>query len=280
MMGKKIIPSCIPYPGSKKKMLEDYRIHEFIPKINHDHLYVELFCGSAVMFFNLEAEYMYAYINDLRGELINFWRVIATHYTEFYEKLQYMWPGMSFKPGSKVEEAVMFYVSNSISSHITKPVHLRKDLRIWKSKLDKARLWIDNRPFEEEMEYLMKLYTSNVEERPIRLLFYEDPPYWGSESVYKKNRKDQTVTPLPPFDHQLLHEKNTEAKEKGHFILLSYNDCPEIRALYPESEGWYLKSFKYKPNGMQAKRALNRDELLISNEPLVRRNNKKLTEFL
>ena len=260
--------------GNKYKLIKERWIHEFIPKINHDNPYCELFCGSAVMFFNIEAPF--AFLNDINKELQNFWKVIRDRYDEFQERIKYYWPGMVVDVKDEIDSAVQFYISNLLSNFITKPMKLDKTIEFWKKKLDSVRLWIDCRPFDEEMKYLMKLFTKNDENRPMSIRFYEDPPYFGSEDVYKSYRKDQNIEKIPKFDHELLAELNHKADQEGHFILLSYNDCPEIRELYT---GWYMKSYEYNPNGKNAGRANDRNELIISNFPLQRQGYKKLTFF-
>ena len=141
---KMIYKSCLNYMGNKYKLIKERRIHEFIPKINHDNPYCELFCGSAVMFFNIEAPF--AFLNDINKELQNFWKVIRDRYDEFQERIKYYWPGMVVDVKDEIDSAVQFYISNLLSNFITKPLKLDKTIEFWKKKLDSVRLWIDCRP--------------------------------------------------------------------------------------------------------------------------------------
>lgn len=278
--------SLIRYQGSKALMIQKYQIQEFIPKIDHDHPYCELFAGSAVMFFNLEYPFMHAFLNDLNQDLVNFWIQVRDHREAFEQRLNYVWcahPRIDWKFDltDNLDRAVQFYLQQTdTSNHISKPTFLEKNIQLWTERLNRARVKIDANPFEKEMDYLSKLYTLNDPERPCYAVFYEDPPYFGSDSVYKKYYKEQKFDLDPEsFDHALLAQKNHELADKGHHIILSYNDCWEIRGLYAD---WYLESFEYSPNGRGAKRAKNRNELLLSNHPLKRQShaNLQITDFL
>jgi len=169
----------------------------------------------------------------------------------------------------------VFYLNNRLNQHITKPTILEKDLSWWANRLDHARVFIDCKPFEEEMDYLMKLYTHNIPERECDVIFYEDPPYFGSEYVYgKKYKVNDIAEKLPLFDHNLLFKKNCEAREKGHQLFISYNKCSEVLELYPDDE-WYIKEFPYSPNGVGEGRSTERTELLISNYPIVKHTSQR-----
>lgn len=276
--------SLIRYQGSKALMIQKYRIQEFIPRINHDHPYCELFAGSAVMFFNLDFPYMHAFLNDINQDLVNFWIHVRDHRSEFEQRLTYVWcahPGVDWHLDLEddLDRAVQYYLQQTdTSNHISKPTYLEKNIQSWSERLNRARVKIDANPFEKEMDYLAKLYTQKNTDRPCSVVFYEDPPYFGSETVYKNYYKEQKFSLDPqPFDHQLLAQKNHEIAEKGHHILLSYNDCKEIRELYSD---WECLVFRYSPNGFGAKRAKKRRELLLSNRPLVRHiRNLRITDF-
>jgi site-specific DNA-adenine methylase len=250
-------------------MIRKYRLHEFIPRCGHDYPYSELFLGSGVMFFNLYDKYMHAYLNDSDGDLVNFWIQMQKNYASIENKLKYVWSSSNnidwgLNLDDPIDKAVHFYLAAANTSYITKPVQIHKNLSNWAIVLDKSRVFIDNKSFDEEMEMLMKLYNKNDPKRPCWVNFYEDPPYYGMESVYNETKKGK-------FDHELLAEKNKEAAEKGHVIILSYNKCPEIEALY---DGWFVKEFPMAKNGGKSTYT-ERIELLISNKPLIRHRKKQ-----
>jgi len=274
--------SCLRYNGSKWWMQTNHHLSEYIMKASHDHPYCELFFGSGVLFFNLWHPTIHAFLNDINGQLINFWNIIRTRRAEFEDAIKYVWcaannqdwfPNWEADP---LERACVFYLNNRLNQHITKPTILEKDLSWWANRLDQSRVFIDCKPFEEEMDYLMKLYTHNDPERLCDIIFYEDPPYFGSEYVYgKKFKVNDLETEIPPFKHCLLLKKNWEAREKGHNLYISYNKCPEVLEMYPPEEGWYIKEFPYSPNGVAPGRSTERTELLISNHPIIQRTNQR-----
>jgi site-specific DNA-adenine methylase len=268
-------------------MIQKYAIQEFLPHINHDNPYDEVFCGSAIVYFNIPYS-IHAILNDINDDLMNFWRVIANpgSYAEFQKNLEYCWIAKDNRQWfsedqleDPIIQAVVFYLENALNQFITKPTLVKKNLDMWAHKLNTDRVFIDNRDWSENMKYMSKLYTQNKEERPCRVIFYEDPPYPGSEYMYskswrkgqKKKRKDEA------FPHEELAKKNHELAEAGHFILLSYPKCEIVDSLYSD---WYQQEFIYSPNGKGANRSTERTELLLSNEPLIRnRQNTKLDTF-
>lgn len=91
---------------------------------------------------------------------------------------------------------------------------------------------------------------------------YCDPPYFSSEYVYDCGFVWE--------DHLRLHKTLTEAKSK---FLLSYNDCPEIRALY---DGCSFFDFK-RVHSMVQKYEAGKEfpELLIANYDLYERQRER-----
>ena len=72
-MSKKEIASPLRYFGGKKRLSKS-----LIPLIPHHKNYVEVFCGAAWLLF-LKPKSKLEVINDLDGELMNFWRVLKFH---------------------------------------------------------------------------------------------------------------------------------------------------------------------------------------------------------
>ena len=92
--------------------------------------------------------------------------------------------------------------------------------------------------------------------------FYCDPPYFTSEYVYDCGFAWE--------DHLRLHRALTSAQGK---FLLSYNDCPEIRALY---EGHHFFDFKRVHSMVQRFEAGKEfPELLVANYDLFERERAK-----
>lgn len=71
--------------------------------------------------------------------------------------------------------------------------------------------------------------------------------------------------------HNQLKDRN------DYHILISYDDHPEIRKLY---QSWYIKEISYKTS-MQARKANEYSELLISNKPIEKYiPNHKLDKYI
>lgn len=260
--------SCLHYQGSKYPLLKQHKIHEFIPPTNFDRPYCELFCGSAVMFFNLPNT-TYTYLNDLDADLTNFWVQVQNHRQEFEDKIKYVWAGIDFvnvlqSDTTPLGRAVWFYIRNAVgTTTFTHPLTIQKKLDVWSKKMDNTRVLILNYDYAKTMETLCKLHNptsvkAEKEGRTFYVVFYEDPPYFGSENVYGQDI----------FDHHRLYELNTKYAQEGHHIILSYNKCPEILDLYKE---WYIEEFSYN---IHADYSTPRTELLISNRKLQRYMNK------
>jgi len=264
--------------GSKKKLIQKHDLMAYFPEcvaykrfnevknraINHRRVYAEIFCGSAILFFNLEPTPLYAILNDIDHEIFNFWNVLHTKYDEFIKELQYSWCGQDWVEKFSIRtddvgRALFFYIKNRFSNIIQVPGKFPKEMEFgnWKAKMDKSRLQIWNYSYKEALEKLNKMeYKEN--DNCMEFLIYEDPPYYGTESFYKGKFTVQ--------DHDILAKMNHEST---HHVILTYNDCPEVRELYKD---WHVKelenftTFKWK----------YQNELLLSNKPFVNRNKKAL----
>lgn len=66
-----VIKPILKYPGAKWALAP--WIVQYLPRMPH---YVEPFCGSAAVFFNLPWKPKHAVLNDLSGDIVNLFRVI------------------------------------------------------------------------------------------------------------------------------------------------------------------------------------------------------------
>ena len=106
----------------------------------------------------------------------------------------------------------------------------------------------------QDFEMLIRHY-----DRP-ESFFYCDPPYFMSEYVYTCGFQWE--------DHLRLHDVLAQAQGKW---LLSYNDCPEIRALY----GGYQQFSFTRPHRMSGKAGEQFSELLVGNYDLFARQKQE-----
>lgn len=231
--------------------------------------YVEVFSGAGWVLFGKPPELSKAEVlNDLDGELVNFWRVIKHRPAEFTEAME--WGIASeelfheWKPlpgvGGEVGRAVRFYVVCRLAfgARMNKPsfgykFNKRPEL-FWADVKEEAKavvqrlrqVWIRRLPWED----CIRLYN-----RPTTF-FYLDPPYHcAGAKGYRHWFTDE--------DHARLADVLRGVKAKW---LLSYNDDPFIRRLY-RWRGLQMRELSWTYSAAKGKRPLGK-ELLIANYPL------------
>jgi len=261
-----VVRSPIRSIGSKARLIQKHRLWEFFPECkagsknlpNGKHIafrkvYVELFCGSAIMFFNLDPAPKYAILNDSNHDIFNFFTVIKDNYDEFYKELTFAycgtdWIDMYEKKTDPVSRALSFYIKNRFSNIIPTPVEFPKDFDFWKQKLDASRVQIWNLDAFDALDRLNTVKHEN-DTNATEYQVYEDPPYVGTETFYGKD-----------FDHARLSKLNHDTT---HAVILSYNDCDLVRELYRDWNVIELESY----SNMKKRRYT---ELLLSNRPFNR----------
>lgn len=256
-----MIKSPIGWVGGKSRLRA-----EILKRIPDHTTYVEPFCGAAWVLFGKKPSAV-EIINDIDGELTNFWRCVRERPLELLEKLRFR---LACKPdfqrerdlsqGSEIERAARFYwlLKSSFGSRRTRPsfgFHGAKD-RQRRPGLDVKQI---QQVLTQAHERLQDVYvfTEDFEELIKRsdstdTFFYVDPPYWGCEKAY--------VQPFATEDHERLAA--TLKPLKGRF-LLSYGDHASIRALYNWAEIEEV-STRYSISKTAEGRA-RRTELLIRN---------------
>jgi DNA adenine methylase len=196
--------------------------------------YVEAFAGGAQVLFHKPPSKVEV-LNDLDGEVVNFYRVCQQHYEELIRYFRFMvrsreWFALlkSTDPRTltDVQRAArhMYLLKNSFGALVRNPNYSvniaqppsfnleRLPEIIEESHKRLARVQIESLPYEE----ILKRF-----DRP-ETLFYLDPPYYGRE-LYNYNFK--------PEDFATLAERLKPLK--GKFVL-SLNDIPEVRALFKD----------------------------------------------
>ena len=145
-------------------------------------------------------------------------------------------------------------------SFASQPFDIRKLFRLIQELEDRlADVVIENQDFEVCIRHYDSPDT----------FIYGDPPYYNSEGMYDVDFKWA--------DHVRLHDCAKRMKGK---IMISYNDCPEIRELYKD---FYIYSFK-RVHSMAQRYNAGREfgELLITNYDMNEREwakPKQLTMF-
>lgn len=217
----------LSYIGGKRALAK--RIIELFPKHT---TYAEVFAGGAQVFFAKEPSKV-EILNDLDGEITNFFRVVREHYEELIRYFRFTVVGRSWyellrttdpRTLTDVQRAArhLYVLKTSFGSrvthqnyhwHVVQPPGLnleRLPQLIENAHKRLQRVQIECLPYEDVLEKY---------DRPTTL-FYLDPPYWGRR-LYRHNFSEA--------DFKNLAERLGNIK--GKFIL-SLNDVPEVRELF------------------------------------------------
>lgn len=194
--------------------------------------YVEPFAGGAQVFFHKQPSKVEV-LNDLDGEIVNFFRVCQWHHGELVRYLHYCLMSRKWHKILKqtdpatltdVQRAGRFYYlqKNSFGGLVLKnnyhygvthrpnynPQRIPEVIEETHRRL--MGVQIESQPYE----LILQRY-----DRPTTL-FYLDPPYWGRR-LYRYNFTEADFISLEKRLHLL----------KGRFIL-SLNDHPDVRKLF------------------------------------------------
>ncbi len=229
--------SVIGWVGGKRLLRK-----VIVPLIPKHNVYCEPFGGAAWILFGKSEDHKvwqvskkHKYrevLNDINGELINFWKHVKYHPDAFKTEVeQYMASRELFsefleiKPRTDFERAMVFYYKLACSfGSLSKTFAVRGHRSMLPlrngDKLEKAAERLKDVIIERlDFEKLIMKYDS------IRSFFYIDPPYYEHEDLYKRDATES-------FDgHVELFELLKTIKGKW---LLSYNDHPFIHNLYKD----------------------------------------------
>lgn len=255
--------SPFAWPGGKQLLKK--RLLTLIPE--HD-AYVEPFCGSAKLLFAKEPS-RWEVVNDLNGDVVNFFRVVRHRASELAERLEHECvAAQRFKQlrkcqrrGDEIDQALRFIYlawwsfgakgdnfatfrpqSGSRPKAVKRPLSVVREL-LTKTAARLGDVLIDHRDFAECLE---RYDTPST-------FFYCDPPYveFGKIGRYAS---------MPKEKHELLLDRLASIKGK---FLLSYDDHDLVRELVRKHK---LNSKRvpvsYTLNGSRAKHV---HELLVSN---------------
>ncbi len=223
--------------------------------------FVEPFAGGAQVFFHKPPSKVEV-LNDLDGDLVNFFRVCQSHPDELIRCLRYhlasrRWFDLLKNTDPEVltdiHRAVRFFYIRRVAfgGRILKPTYgyavtARARFRparipdiIARAHQRLQDVQIECLPYEQ----ILKRYDSRD------TLFYFDPPYWDLP-YYNHNFEEGDFVEFA----RLLH------KLKGKFIL-SLNDTPEIRKLF---RAFRISSVELSYSCARHKRS-RQSELLITN---------------
>lgn len=228
--------SPLSYIGGKRALAK-----QIIAMFPEHTTYCEVFAGGAQVLFRKEPSKVEV-LNDLDGEVVNFFRVCQQHYEELTRYLRYILASRAWfdllkatNPAQLTDTqraARFFYLQkNSFAGLVNRhnfggcvvepkgfnPERIQQMIENAHHRL--ARVQIESLPYEQ----ILKRY-----DRPTTL-FYLDPPYYGRK-LYNHN--------FEPEDFRTLAEQLKPLT--GKFIL-SLNDVPEVRTIF---RGFKIKSIE------------------------------------
>lgn len=220
------------YVGGKKNLSK--RICARIDATPHE-VFADVFVGMGGVFLRRTSRPRQELINDASRDVANFFRILREHYVQFLQVLRFqVTTRAEFERLSKLDpdqltdlqRAARFLYLQSLAfgGKVTgrnfgvswgRPspfslARLEPMLEELHQRLD--CVWIENLDFEA---FILRYDRPGV-------LFYLDPPYFGSEGYYGKDLFSRA-------DFERLAAVLQQAK--GRFIL-SINDVPEIRTLF------------------------------------------------
>jgi DNA adenine methylase len=246
----------LSYVGGKNRFAK-----QIIARFPEHTTYVEAFAGGAQVFFHKQPSEVEV-LNDLDGEIVNFFRVCQWHHEELIRTLRFsvvsrklygLLAATSPAGLTDVQRAARFFYlqKNSFGGRVVRqnyhfsviktpnynPERLAEILQKTHERLQKVQ--IESLPYER----ILTAY-----DRPTTL-FYLDPPYFGRE-LYRFN--------FTEADFEALAERLTHIT--GKFIL-SLNDVPEVRRIF---QSFHIHGFEAAYSS-QMKAGERYGELLISN---------------
>lgn len=271
--------NVIKWMGGKGKR----KLNSFIlgKMIKHKH-YREAFTGGASIYLAKPSATTNV-INDLNSDLINMYRVIKDETTceqliksfeqcfyseELFQEYYELYNSTYYKYLKPVLKAFIFIYLNRTSfnskfdnySHVKTAgiiYHLQPIIRKMFLKFQNDNLVIQKR---DAVEFVKQNDTEET-------LIYLDPPYW----ITTQNQgKDYYEIVMSEKKHEELRDA-LAGLQKAHF-LMSYDDVPEVRALY---DGCYIiktpsmnQSSANAITGQAGKKAVFKHEILIANYPI------------
>ncbi len=250
----------LPLIGGKRHLVKT--LLRLIPS---HRVYVEPFAGGATLFFAKEPSEV-EILNDINGEIVNFYRVLKHHWPEFWRQIRPMFKSRRLFEDLKktppetltdIQRAVRFFylLKNNFGAKLSSfnyVVQIRANRKAFRPRTLKAVLYrafrrlgdaqVENLDFEE----CIRRYDTE------ETFFYCDPPYYGYESMYPGAHRED-------FDRLVRVLRGIRGK-----WLLSNVDHPRVREAF---KGYHILEAKVPwstGNRFRAKQKVGR-EILIAN---------------
>ena len=253
------INSFMAWVGGKKALRD-----EILARFPRNYKrYIEVFGGAGWVLFHKPPGNDFEVFNDFNGNLVNLYRCVREQPEALRNELRYMLNSrldFEYMKGMLHSQAVLPDVRRAAYYYALIRYSYAAGTSTFGSQ--PHAMWNNFPLIESAAGRLQKVVIENKDcvklirqyDRP-ESFFYCDPPYYNADQYYEAVSSDG-------FDHAGLADALLGIKGK---FLLSYNDCPEIRALY-DRPGIVVEGISRLSNIAQRyKNGKQYPELLISN---------------
>lgn len=253
------INSFMAWVGGKKALRD-----EILARFPRNYKrYIEVFGGAGWVLFHKPPGNDFEVFNDFNGNLVNLYRCVREQPEALRNELRYMLNSrldFEYMKGMLHSQAVLPDVRRAAYYYALIRYSYAAGISTFGSQ--PHAMWNNFPLIESAAGRLQKVVIENKDcvklirqyDRP-ESFFYCDPPYYNADQYYEAVSSDG-------FDHAGLADALLGIKGK---FLLSYNDCPEIRALY-DRPGIVVEGISRLSNIAQRyENGKQYPELLISN---------------
>ena len=253
------INSFMAWVGGKKALRD-----EILARFPRNYKrYIEVFGGAGWVLFHKPPGNDFEVFNDFNGNLVNLYRCVREQPEALRNELRYMLNSrldFEYMKGMLHSRAVLPDVRRAAYYYALIRYSYATGTSTFGSQ--PHAMWNNFPLIESAAGRLQKVVIENKDcvklirqyDRP-ESFFYCDPPYYNADQYYEAVSSDG-------FDHAGLADALLGIKGK---FLLSYNDCPEIRALY-DRPGIVVEGISRLSNIAQRyENGKQYPELLISN---------------
>lgn len=225
--------------------------------------YIEVFGGAGWVLFHKPPGNDFEVFNDFNGNLVNLYRCVREQPEALRNELRYMLNSrldFEYMKGMLHSQAVLPDVRRAAYYYALIRYSYAAGTSTFGSQ--PHAMWNNFPLIESAAGRLQKVVIENKDcvklirqyDRP-ESFFYCDPPYYNADQYYEAVSSDG-------FDHAGLADALLGIKGK---FLLSYNDCPEIRALYDRPGIVVEGSSRLSNIAQRYENGKQYPELLISN---------------
>lgn len=253
------INSFMAWVGGKKALRD-----EILARFPRNYKrYIEVFGGAGWVLFHKPPGNDFEVFNDFNGNLVNLYRCVREQPEALRNELRYMLNSrldFEYMKGMLHSQAILPDVRRAAYYYALIRYSYAAGTSTFGSQ--PHAMWNNFPLIESAAGRLQKVVIENKDcvklirqyDRP-ESFFYCDPPYYNADQYYEAVSSDG-------FDHAGLADALLGIKGK---FLLSYNDCPEIRALY-DRPGIVVEGISRLSNIAQRyENGKQYPELLISN---------------